>query len=258
MPNNDYDVPLTPSMQVSDKKSFAKLVTSEAVGMFVFIYGAISAVNFYVLSSYGSAATLDAMAVAICFGLSLTAGIHLSSYSGGHLNPSVSFSVFVVDNDINLVELLAYWLGQGIGSILAGLLVVAQYASWINNYENHEDNLTFVGMYGTLKNPNVSLVSGVLDQFVGSFVLMYAICAIPGTKYKPFLVGAVLAALGTLMQSNGFAFNGWRDMGPRLASTTLFGGLPFTAADSWFWVPLVIPFPAMVCAKLAYNHKLFQ
>jgi glycerol uptake facilitator-like aquaporin len=249
--NEDYSVPI-PLTPVQQKASLSQIFASEAIGMFVFIYGSISAVNYYVLSA--GTGSVDTIAIALCFGLSLTAGIYMAKASGGHLNPSVSVAILCVDGSITFLETLVYLAGQGFGAIFAGLMVAAQYVSWINNYPNHKDNESLVGMYGTLKNPNVSLASAILDQFVGSFILMYAICTIPNSKCKPLLVGATLFALGMLMQTNGFAFNGWRDMGPRIASTTIFGDLPFTAADHWFWVPMVVPFPAMILAKYVSNY----
>ncbi len=228
---------------------------SELIGMFVFIYGSISSVNYYVLTAMSYSGAVDNWAVAFCFGVSLTCGIILAKYSGGHLNPCVSFAMWVVGSNISFSQFLVYTLAQGIGSIIAALLVIAQYSSWINNFENYEDNLGLVGMYGTLKNTNVSLVSSIVDQFIGSFILMFAIVYIPNSnKQKPLLVGFTLMALGVLMQSNGFAFNAWRDMGPRIVSTILFKSLPFDAMDHWFWVPLTVPFPAMVIAKLVADH----
>ncbi len=246
-----YAIPTTPT--IATPSSLA-LFVSEAIGMFVFIYGSISAVNYYVLSAVTSSSGVDTWAVALCFGMSLTAGICLAKTSGGHLNPSVSVTVFFIDRKLSVLELMAYIAGQGFGAIIAGLLVAAQYVSWINNIDEFKKNEVLVGMYGTVKNSNVSLTSGILDQFVGSFILMYAIRVIPNSRYKPFMVGATLTALGLLMQTNGFAFNGWRDMGPRIASTTIFDSLPFTVADHWFWVPLVVPFPAMLLAGITSTY----
>lgn len=223
------------------------IFASETIGMFVFIYCAITSVNYYVLSG-----TANCMIIPICFGLSLTAGVYMCKHSGGHLNPAVSVAKFLLDKDITTTELVAYILGQGVGSILAGLLVVIQFSSWINNFEDYENNVKFVGMYGTLRSMNVSLFSAIIDQFVGSFGLMYGICFIPDSKFKPVFVGLLLCALGFMFQLNGFAFNGWRDMGPRIASSVMFGDLVFSAHDYWFWVPLVIPFPAMIVAELCF------
>lgn len=238
------------------------IFVAEMVGMFTFIYGSIASVNYYGLSAMSSGSPVDSWAIAFCFGISLAAGICLAKHSGGHLNPGVSFAMYLVGNHITFTEFLVYFTAQGVGAILAALLVAAQYASWINNFENYKDNLGLVGMYGTLKNPNVSLGSSIIDQIVGSFILMFAIVIIPGTnKHKPLLVGATLMSLGVLMQENGFAFNMWRDLGPRVVSTIFFDDLPFTAYDHWFWVPMVLTYPSMVVAKIAadyYGEKLYE
>lgn len=257
----NINMPPTPDEYHDNKQDkqnkMSYIFLSEMVGMFVFIYGSISSVNYYVLNAMSSGGLVDSWAIAFCFGVSLTCGIILAKYSGGHLNPCVSFAMFVVGQNISFMQCLVYIAAQGVGSILAALLVAAQYASWINNFENYENNVGLAGMYGTLKNNNVSLGSSIIDQCVGSFVLMFAIVYIPNSNiHKPLLVGATLMTLGVLMQSNGFAFNAWRDMGPRIVSTIFFDSLPFDAYDNWFWVPLVMPFPSMIVAKFVADKYL--
>jgi hypothetical protein len=49
-------------------------------------------------------------------------------------------------------------------------------------------------------------------------------------------------AIGMCFGSNcGYAINPARDLGPRLFSAILYGSYVFTAADYFFWIPIVAP-----------------
>ena len=65
--------------------------------------------------------------VAVAFGLSVVAMAYgLGHISGAHLNPAVSFGVFV-NGRMELKEMFAYWLAQFVGASLAAALL---YALW--------------------------------------------------------------------------------------------------------------------------------
>lgn len=60
--------------------------------------------------------------------------------------------------------------------------------------------------------------------------------------FSPLLVGFVVMAIGMCFGSNcGYAINPARDLGPRLFSAILYGSYVFTAADYFFWIPIVAP-----------------
>jgi glycerol uptake facilitator-like aquaporin len=54
--------------------------------------------------------------------ISLLAGIMISApFTGGHVNPAVSFGIFCEKSrPINFKDLLIYWLGQFIGATIGG------------------------------------------------------------------------------------------------------------------------------------------
>ena len=214
-----------------------KDILLEYFGTLTFVYISLAGVNQAVLSA-GSGA-VDQVHVALCFTLGLTAGIIVAGQSGGHLNPAVSLTMYATDSNFNAKRLLGYIVAQVYGGFTAGLLVISVYYSWINNLKDPE---TSIGSFGTLKNDNNSLFSAILDQFIGSALLMLGAMMTSASWYKPITVGTILGGLGLFQGTNGFAFNLARDFGPRAASAVVFGTEPFTAADYWFWVPAVIPF----------------
>jgi MIP family channel proteins len=206
----------------------------EFFGTFLFVYISLAGVNQTVLS--GSS---DQVHIALCFAIGLTSGILVAKRSGAHLNPAVTMTVYCTSQSFELVRMISYIIAQLCGGFCAGLLVLAIYYSWINNYPQSN---VLIGSFGTLKNENNSLGSAIIDQFVGSALLMIPIAIAPESWVKPITIGVTIGALGLFQGSNGFAFNLARDFAPRLASTIVFGADSFSAASNWFWVPVVVPF----------------
>lgn len=223
--------------QASFQRPLWKDIALEYFGTFAFVYISIAGVNQVVLSSAGG--FVDQLQIAICFTLGLSSGIIIAGKSGGHLNPAVSLTLWATGKDITATRLVGYILAQLCGGFTAGLLVLAVYYSWIDTYS---DDKKFIGSFGTLKDSHNSLFASILDQFIGSALLMFGIMATPASWSKPITVGTILGGLGLFQGSNGFAFNLARDMGPRVASAIVFDSDAFSAVDYWVWVPMAVPF----------------
>lgn len=213
----------------------------EMVGTTFFVYISLAGVHQAVLASLASGSTVDQIQVSICFTLGLSAGIVLALKSGAHLNSSVSFTLWL-DGQITLKKFICYVCAQLVGGFLGALLVIALYYSRINHYA--ESN-ALIGSFGTLKDPSNSLFASILDQIIGSALLMFGIMKAPDNKFKPLVIGLVLGGLGLFQGSNGFAFNLARDLAPRIASMIIYGSDPFTVESHWFWVPMCMPFVGM-------------
>ncbi len=219
--------------EVSPPRPLWKDIIGEFAGTLLFVYISLAGVNQVVLSG-----NISQLHIAICFTLGLSAGILVAGKSGGHLNPAVSCTVYLTDGEFGFMRFIGYVIAQLCGAFIAGLLVLAVYYSWINNLP---DSVS-IGSFGTLKNDENSLGSTIIDQFVGTALLMFGIVFTPSSWSKPLTIGVVLGGLALFQGSNGFSLNPARDLGPRLASAIVFGSDVFTAKDSWVWVPAVIPF----------------
>lgn len=234
--NTVVEIP-TPEGAYSDSYRYMRPLWRDAclefAGTCIFTYISLAGVNQTVL-----AGSSDQLSIAICFMLGLTSGIVVAHNSGAHLNPAVTLTMFATDPLFDTVRALTYMVSQVCGGFCAGLLVLAVYGSWINNYPDEVS----IGSFGTLKSVHNSLVSSIVDQFFGSALLMFGIMLTSDNWFKPLTIGAILGGLGLFQGSNGFAFNLARDFGPRVASMVVFGSVPFTAEDHWFWVPAVVPF----------------
>lgn len=233
-PNNEY----TMQTEAPVERSLWDDCVLECVGTAFFVYLSIAGVNQAVLSALSSGSAVNEIHVSLCFMMGLATGITFALKSGAHLNPAVSFTMWLA-GEISFGKFVVYMISQIIGGFLGSLLVMALYYSRINTFADHTP---LVGTFGTLKNPDNSLFSSILDQIIGSALLMIGIMHAPNTKWKPLAIGLVLGTIGLVNGSNGFALNLARDLPVRIVSTIAFGNDPFTLESSWFWVPTTMSF----------------
>ncbi len=216
----------------STDRPLYKDVLLEYVGTLIFVYISLAGVNQSILTQQSQ------LHVSICFALGLTSGIVLARESGAHLNPAVTLTTYATSRKFSSSRMIWYIIAQLLGGFTAAFIVFSVYYSWIEKL----DEYNFIGAFGTQRNPNNSLFASVIDQFIGSALLMFSILVTPASEFKPLIIGVTLGALGLFQGTNGFAFNLARDFAPRLASAFVFGSKVFTSYDNWFWVPMVVPF----------------
>ena len=91
---------------------------AELFGTFVLVFGGCGTALFGHVGFLG---------VAIAFGLTVIAMAYgIGHISGAHLNPAVSFGVFV-NGRMSFKEMLCYWAAQFIGGIIAGALLLVVF-----------------------------------------------------------------------------------------------------------------------------------
>src|SRR5215475_10608663 len=101
------------------------------------------------------------------------------------------------------------------------------------------------GIFATYPQPYLSTAGALIDQIVGTALLLLVIRAIGDTRNNaagplgPIVVGFLVMALGL---NAGYAINPARDLGPRLF-TAIAGWRfdVFRANNFYFWVPIVGP-----------------
>ena len=104
------------------------------------------------------------------------------------------------------------------------------------------------GIFATYPSPHLSIAGGVLDQFLGTLLLLLCICAITDRRNMKLdkqmvQVGVGVTVLGiglSLGHNSGYAVNPARDLGPRVF-TLLAGWGPgvFTEYNHWWIVPVI-------------------
>ncbi|MER6166421.1 MIP/aquaporin family protein [Streptomyces violaceorubidus] len=205
--------------------------------------------------------------LAVVFGVYVAGGI-----SGAHLNPAVTLG-FAVRRDFPWRKVLPYWLAQVVGAFVAAALVYACYrwaidASIAKAGETRKTSLSTYSIFATFPAEYFgdSWWGPLLDQIVGTGVLLLLICALidtrntaPMANLHPFLIGLVVVAIGLTFGTNaGYAINPARDFGPRLF--TFFEGwgeIALPGTFQWFsgywWIPIVGPLIGAVIGVLVYD-----
>lgn len=95
---------------------------AEVLGTFTLVF-----VGSLAILAAADAATL-LLVVAFGFGLALLAGLYaFGEISGGHFNPAVSLAMYL-DRRLRGDEMIAYWVAQFAGAVLASLAVLAAFS----------------------------------------------------------------------------------------------------------------------------------
>lgn len=205
--------------------------------------------------------------LAVVFGVYVAGGI-----SGAHINPAVTLA-FAVRRDFPWRKVLPYWLAQVLGAFVAAALIYACY-HWAIDASNTKAGLPrdkSLGTYSIFATFPAEYFGDswwgpLLDQIVGTGILLLLICALidtrntaPMANLHPFIIGLVVVAIGLTFGTNaGYAINPARDFGPRLF--TFFegwGSIALPGTFGWFsdywWIPIVGPLIGGILGVFAYD-----
>jgi len=118
------------------------------------------------------------------------------------------------------------------------------------------------GIFATYPKPYLSTLGGLLDQIVGTALLVGCIFAIgdqrnaaPPAWLSPIVVGLLVVAIGMAFGANaGYAINPARDFGPRLFTALAGWNMQvFQVHGHWWWVPIVGPLVGGVLGGFLYD-----
>jgi len=181
--------------------------------------------------------------ITIAWGIAVTMGIYVSAkWSGAHLNPAVTVSLAVF-RGFSWRMVGPYILAQVAGAFCAAALVFWNYRPAFHAFD---PGLTkTAGVFTTFPAFPDQLSAGLLDQVIGTALLMFMILAIgeQATDLGPILVGLLVVAIGMSFGGlHGYAINPARDFGPRLFTAIAgFQNNGLTSGAPVFWVPIVGP-----------------
>ena len=179
--------------------------------------------------------------------------------SGAHLNPAVTLALAVF-RGFSWRKLLPYWLAQTAGAFVAAALVFWNYLPAFRAADPNFDHTA--GVFTTFPAFPQTLSAGLLDQTLGTALLLLLIFAIvdernqpPGANLVPVLVGAVVVAIGISFGGlHGYAINPARDFGPRLFTVAAgFKNNGLTDGAPVFWVPIVGPLMGGIIGGAVYD-----
>ncbi|KAL5474415.1 hypothetical protein EMCRGX_G026359 [Ephydatia muelleri] len=189
--------------------------------------------------------------------------------TGAHMNPAVTLAM-ALRGKLNWLKVIPYWFAQLLGAFLSAAMIYWVYYDALmavncHGYGQKSVNCT-AGIWASYPQPYLSLGTGFMDQFFGTFLLLLGIFGITDVNnneakqgMKPVLVGLLITAIGLSYGLNcGYAINPARDFAPRLFTAIAGWGWDVFVCEEcahirqWWWVPVVAPLVGAATASLVY------
>ena len=244
-------------------KGTAREAAAEFFGTFILIAFGVGVVAQAVLSKNANGSVLS---INIAWGLAVMLGIYASGgVSGAHLNPAVTIAL-AVHRALPWNKVAPYVLAQVAGAFAGAALVFFTYREALTAFDGGMRTIdgatATAGIFATYPQSFLSIAGGFVDQVVGTMLLMAGVLAVTDQKnvappawLTGPLVGLLVVAIGMAFGFNaGYAINPARDFGPRLFTAVAgWGGGVFTAANGWWWVPVVAPVIGAVLGAWLYD-----
>ena len=186
------------------------------------------------------------VSTALAFGLSIVVMAYtIGSISGCHLNPAVSFAMFL-DKRLSGSDLIKYIIAQILGAIAgAGILAII-----INSiFKLGDYTVTGLGQNAFGKY-NISMLGAFIVEAILTFVFIFTILGVTKDKKKDSVSGIVIGLTLTFVHLFGIKLTGTsvnpaRSLGPAL----LLGG----DALKQVWVFICAPMFGSALAYFAYK-----
>lgn len=250
---------------------------AEAIGTFILVFLGCGAVNAAV--AFGAQQGL--WQVAIVWGIAIMLAIYsIGHISGAHINPAVTFAMFVWDN-FESKKLLPYISGQLVGAFLAALLLFMLFSNQLRLVE--ESRGVVRGQPGSeitascfgefYPNPGglsadkysekehaklkklVPHSVAFVAEIVGTALLLLVVFAVndskndeaPKNNNGPIFIGLTVSALiSVIAPLTQACFNPARDFGPRLLSAIAgWGNIALPLGSEWGWLTVYIVAPIL-------------
>jgi MIP family channel proteins len=237
---------------------------AEFLGTFVLIVFGVGVVAQTVLSGGAAGSPLS---INIAWGLAVTMGCYVAAgVTGAHLNPAVSLAL-AVHRRFPWRKVAPYVAAQVAGAFIASAVVFVTYREALDAFDGGLRQVTgalgTAGIWATYPRPFLSVISGgIIDQVVGTALLIAVIFAITDSRNSPapaglapVVVGLLVVLIGAAFGFNsGYAINPARDLGPRVFTAVAGWGVEvFRAGNHWWWVPIVGPSLGAVAGGRLYD-----
>ncbi len=183
----------------------------------------------------------NTLLIALAFGLAIVAMAYsIGNISGCHINPAVSFGMWVAGR-MSLKDMLLYWAAQFAGGIAGAGVLCALFGSNAALGQNG---------FGPSMPVDVGWKGALVVEVILTFVFVIAILGVTSKPEYSSVAGLVIGLTLTLVHIFGIPFTGTsvnpaRSLGPAL----LAGG----EALSQVWVFLVAPLVGAALAALVYK-----
>jgi glycerol uptake facilitator protein len=183
--------------------------------------------------------------VALAFAIVIAVVVYgLGPVSGAHINPAVTVALAVTGR-FRWAEVVPYIVGQLLGAVAGGMLIVAAFGTGGID----------LGAGGTSLALGVSPLQGVVAEAVATFLLMFALMATAVDTRAPagwagLIIGlSVAGAILFIGPLTGGSLNPARTFGPDFTLAVFHG----TVAWSQVWVYWAGPLLGAVVAAVVYD-----
>lgn len=196
--------------------------------------------------------------ITLGWGLAVTFAVFASGgASGAHLNPAVTLALAATGQwsaQFTAATIPLYLSAQMLGAMLGAALVYLHYLPhWIQT-EDAGAKLAAFCTVPAIKNTTSNFIS----EFIGTFVLLFGLCALGANRFAdgltPIAVGALVLSIGlSLGGTTGYAINPARDLGPRIAHALL--PIPGKGGSNWSysWIPVLGPILGGIGGAIVYR-----
>ncbi|HET7325076.1 MAG TPA: MIP/aquaporin family protein [Halococcus sp.] len=233
---------------------------AEFIGMFSIVFFGAGAVAVDILTAGASAqgagkiafsglgfGALGWIGIGVAFWGAVAFPIYMfGDISGQHINPAVTFALWVTDR-IEGKAATVYVIAQILGGIVGALAIIGVLGP----------RAADPGITGaTAPFPGVSVWNALLNEIIITFFLMLAVMAMAideeGSDQLAGLVIGFVVGVGVIAVGNvdGASFNPARTIGPYV-SNTLFGGPNFWP---YLWIYIVGPLIGAVLGAFLYDY----
>ena len=139
--------------------------------------------------------------ITLGWGLAVTMGVYAAGrISGAHINPAVTLAVAVF-RGFPWRKVIPYWIAQVAGAFLAAAVVFWNYRPAFHAADPNLDHTA--GVFTTFPAFPQILSAGLLDQTIGTALLVFMIFVIvdernqpPQANLTPVLIGAIVVVIG--------------------------------------------------------------
>ena len=220
---------------------------AEAFGTFVLVLGGCGTALFGHVGFLG---------VAIAFGLTVIAMAYgIGHVSGAHLNPAVSFGVWV-NGRMSLKDMLLYWVSQIIGAIVASAVLYGIYkaanlgATGVFAANGYGEAFQAAAGEGYL---NVSMWGAFAIEAVLTFVFLMVILGATDERSNTKAAGLAIGLTLTLIHLVSIPLTNTSVNPARSISQALFSDCTSWSACSQLWLFIVAPLVGAAFAGLFYK-----
>lgn len=247
-------------------RSLTRELAAECLGTFLLIVFGAGSVAQMVLSHHTAGTMLS---VNISWGLAVMIGAYAAAgVTGGHLNPAVTIAAAAF-RGFSWAKVVPFAVAQTIGAFLASAVVYLTYREALDAFDNGVRAVAgptgTAGIWATYPQPYLSILGGVVDQVVGTALLIVGLFALTDERNAaipryliPAAAGALVLLIGATFGFNsGYAINPARDFGPRLFTAVAgWGTEVFRAGGGWWRVPIVAPIIGALLGGVAYDQLI--